>query len=190
MDAVHIHTSTANQMEHQTLPKSHILKTSYMAEKGKTMIPSIKSAHANDTEKKGIFFSNFANVVQSDQKENWWFILVLNLNWQFSTWSPCMMVDTRQAKVICDKKYWHIYQKLACIRESLVQLTRLQKKPIVYVTYYFENRNFFVHLNCFCMCCFSPMHQIEFLRRILQWFIHYFVSQYPPISQNSWGNIW
>ena len=71
MDAVHIHTSTANQMEHQTLPKSHILKTSYMAEKGKTMIPSIKSAHANDTEKKGIFFSNFANVVQSDQKENW-----------------------------------------------------------------------------------------------------------------------
>ena len=69
MDAVHIHTSTANQMEHQTLPKSHILKTSYMAEKGKTMIPSIKSAHANDTGKKS--FSNFAKVVQSDQKENW-----------------------------------------------------------------------------------------------------------------------
>ena len=56
MEAVHIHTSTANQMEHQTLPKSHILKTSYMAEKGRTMIPSIKSAHANDTEKKEIFF--------------------------------------------------------------------------------------------------------------------------------------
>ena len=72
MDAVHIHTSTANQMEHQTLPKSHILKTSYMAEKGKTMIPSIKSAHANDTEKKrNFFFSNFAKVEQSDQKENW-----------------------------------------------------------------------------------------------------------------------
>ena len=71
MEAVHIQTSTANQMEHQTFPKSHILKTSYMAEKGRTMIPSIKSAHANDTEKKGEIISNFAALLQGAPKENW-----------------------------------------------------------------------------------------------------------------------
>ena len=133
MDAVHIHTSTANHMEHQTLPKSHILKTSYMAEKGKTMIPSIKSAHANDTGKKKNFFSNFAKVLQSTEWPEKELVIYIGSESELTIFNLVTLYDGRQAKVICDKKYWHIYQKLACIRESLVQLTRLQKKPIVYV---------------------------------------------------------
>lgn len=49
MEAVHIQTSTASHMEHQTLPKSHILKTSYMAENGNTTMPSMRSAQAKET---------------------------------------------------------------------------------------------------------------------------------------------
>ena len=46
IDAVHIQTSTANHILHQTLPKIHIVKTSYIALKGNTTRPSIRSAHA------------------------------------------------------------------------------------------------------------------------------------------------
>ena len=49
MEAVHNHTSTANQMEHQIFPNSQNLKTSLMAEKGRTMMPSVKSAQAKET---------------------------------------------------------------------------------------------------------------------------------------------
>lgn len=34
---------------YQTWPNNHILKTSYMAEKGRTMMPSMRSAHAKET---------------------------------------------------------------------------------------------------------------------------------------------
>ena len=50
MEAVHNHTSTANQMEHQIFPNNHISKTSLMAENGRTMMPSVKSAQAKETE--------------------------------------------------------------------------------------------------------------------------------------------
>ena len=49
MEAVHNHTSTANQMEHQIFPNNHISKTSLMAENGRTMMPSVKSAQAKET---------------------------------------------------------------------------------------------------------------------------------------------
>ena len=49
MEAVHNHTSTANQMEHQIFPNNHISKTSLMAEKGKTITPNVKSAQAKET---------------------------------------------------------------------------------------------------------------------------------------------
>ena len=70
MEAVHIQTSTASQMEHQTLPKIHklwketcevmrylrkyktYLKTSYMAENGSTMMPNMRSAQASETMKR------------------------------------------------------------------------------------------------------------------------------------------
>ena len=50
MDAVHIHTSTANHILHQTCPNIHIEKISYTALNGKTTKPSIKSAHAEKEE--------------------------------------------------------------------------------------------------------------------------------------------
>ena len=57
MEAVHNHTSTANQMEHQIFPNNHISKTSLMAEKGRTMMPSVKSAQAKETiEKKDMLW--------------------------------------------------------------------------------------------------------------------------------------
>ena len=38
-----------NNDSYQTLPKSHILKTSYIAEKGKTSMPNMRSAQARET---------------------------------------------------------------------------------------------------------------------------------------------
>ena len=42
----------SEQITYQTCPKSHILNTSYMAENGRTMMPSIKSAQAKETIKR------------------------------------------------------------------------------------------------------------------------------------------
>ena len=42
----------SEQITYQTCPKSHILNTSYMAENGRTMMPSIKSAQAKETMKR------------------------------------------------------------------------------------------------------------------------------------------
>ena len=41
-----------NNDSYQTLPKSHILKTSYIAEKGKTSMPNMRSAQARETVRK------------------------------------------------------------------------------------------------------------------------------------------
>ena len=49
MDAVHIHTSTASQMEHQISPKIHISSTSREALNGRTAMPTDRSAMARFT---------------------------------------------------------------------------------------------------------------------------------------------
>ena len=46
MEAVHIQTSTANHILHQTFPNIHIENISYTALKGNTTRPSIRSAQA------------------------------------------------------------------------------------------------------------------------------------------------
>jgi len=49
MDAVHIHTSTANHTLHHNSPKIHISSISHIAEKGSTASPTNKSATASET---------------------------------------------------------------------------------------------------------------------------------------------
>lgn len=49
MDAVHIQTSTASQMEHQISPKIHMSSTSSDALNGKTAKPTDRSAMASET---------------------------------------------------------------------------------------------------------------------------------------------
>ena len=71
MEAVHNHTSTANQMEHQIFPNNHISKTSLMAEKGRTMMPSVKSAQAKETIEIKIYVSYNKFIRYQKKFESW-----------------------------------------------------------------------------------------------------------------------
>ena len=59
MEAVHIQTSMANQMEHHSSPKIQISKISHVAEKGRTARPTMRSATASDTINKFVTVRNF-----------------------------------------------------------------------------------------------------------------------------------
>ena len=63
-----------NNDSYQTLPKSHILKTSYIAEKGKTSMPNMRSAQARETVRK-INKYIFLKIIS---KKNWDFFKLLD----------------------------------------------------------------------------------------------------------------
>ena len=57
-----------NNDSYQTLPKSHILKTSYIAEKGKTSMPNMRSAQARETVRKILKITFFFFIKQFPKK--------------------------------------------------------------------------------------------------------------------------